>query len=106
MHKIGGAHLQCVNNHYYKGALAIRRIFSLVDMITKAKFSMLFKFDCLGSIIRIVIIKIRFKAIHHLQSIENLRFLLPSVILRLYTWCRLDESFSKSSIGFQKVKVL
>ena len=48
----------------------------------------------------------RFKAIHHLQSIENLRFLLPSLILRLYTGSRLDQNFSKSIIGFQKVKVL
>ena len=30
----------------------------------------------------------------------------PTPILRLYTGCRLDESFSKSFAGFQKVKVL
>ena len=51
-------------------------------------------------------IKIRFKAIRHLQSLENLRFLLPPLILRIYTGCRLDQNFSKSIIGFQKVKVL
>ena len=48
----------------------------------------------------------RFKAINHLQSLENLRFLLPPLILRLYTGCRLDQNFSKSVIVFQKVKVL
>ena len=67
---------------------------------------MILKFICLGSIICIVSIKIRFKAMHHLQSLENLRFLLPPLILRLYTGCRLDKNFSKSIIGFQKVKVV
>ena len=97
-------------------ALPIRRIFSLVDMFTKAKFSclqklnfqialMILKFVCLGSIC-IVSIKIRFKAIHHLQSLENLRFLLPPLILRLYTGCRFDQNFSKSIIHSQKVKIL
>ena len=67
---------------------------------------MILKFICFGSIIIKVSIKIRFKAIHHLQSLENLRFLLPPLILRLYTGCGLDQNFSKSVIGFQKVKVL
>ena len=67
---------------------------------------MFLKSVCLGSIICMVNIKIRFKAIHHLQSLGNLRFLLPSLILRLYTGCRLDQNFSKAIIGFQKVKVL
>ena len=67
---------------------------------------MTLKFVCLGSMIGIVSIKIRFKAIHHLQSLENMRFLLPPLILRLYTGCRLDQNFSKSIIDFQKVKVL
>ena len=67
---------------------------------------MILEFVCLGIIICIASIKIRFKAIHHLQSLENVRFLLPSLILRLYTGCRLDKNFSKSIIGFQKVKVL
>ena len=67
---------------------------------------MIFKFVCLGSIICIVSIKIRFKAIHRLQSLENLRFLLQPLILRLYTGCRLDQNFSKCITGFQKVKVL
>ena len=67
---------------------------------------MILKFACLGRIICIVSIKIRFKAIHHLQSLENLRFLLPPLILRLYTGCRLDQNFSKSIIGFQKEKLL
>ena len=82
---------------FIKEALAIRRIFSLVDMITKAKFSNSpndLKFVCLGSIIFIVSIKILFKVIHHhLQNLENLRFLLPPLILRLYTGCRLDQEF-------------
>ena len=67
---------------------------------------MILKSVCLGSIICIVSIKIRFKAIHHLQSLKNLRFLLSLLILRLYTGCRLEQNFSKSIIGFQKVKVL
>ena len=67
---------------------------------------MILKFVYLGSIMCIVSIKIRFKAIHHLQSLEDLRFLHPPLILRLYTGCRLDQIVSKSVIGFQKVKVL
>ena len=69
-----------------KGALAIRRIFSLVDMITKPKFSnalMFLKLDCFGSKICIESIKICFKAIYHLQSRENLGLLRPPLILRL-----------------------
>ena len=58
-----------------------------------------------GQICR-VSIKICFKAIHHLQSHENLCILHPPLILRLYTGCRLDETFSKSVAGFQKGKVL
>ena len=65
---------------------------------------MILKFVFLGSLICVVNIKIRFKAIHHFQSLENLRFLLPPFILRLYTGCRLDKIFSKFIIGFQKVK--
>ena len=65
---------------------------------------MILKFGCLGKCL--VSTKIRFKAIHHLQSLDNLRFLLPPLILRLYTGCRLDQNFSKSITGFQKVKVL
>ena len=67
---------------------------------------MILKFVCLGSIICIVSIKIRFIAIHYLPSLENLRFLIRPLILRLYTGCRLDLNFSKPIIGFQKVKVL
>ena len=43
---------------------------------------------------------------HHLQSLENLHFLLPPLILRLYTECRLDQNLSESIIGFKKIKVL
>ena len=67
---------------------------------------MILKFVCLGSIKCIVSIKICFKAIHHLQSLENLSFLLPPLIIRLYTGCCLDQTFSKSIIDFQKVKLL
>ena len=67
---------------------------------------MFLKLVCFGSKICIESIKIGFKAIHHLKSRENLRLLLPPLILRLYTGCRLDESFSKPLAGFQKVKVL
>ena len=67
---------------------------------------MFLKVDCFGSKISIESTKIGFKAIHHLQSHENLRLLLPPLILRFKTGCRLDESFSKSFAGFQKVNVL
>ena len=67
---------------------------------------MILKFVCLGSIICIVSIKICFKAIHHLQSLEKLALSTPTLILRLYTGFRLDQNFSKSIIGFQKGKVL
>ena len=67
---------------------------------------MFLKLDCFGSKICIESIKIGFKAIHHLQSRENLRLLLPPLTLRLKTGCRSDDSFSKSFAGFQKVKVL
>ena len=66
---------------------------------------MILKFVFFGSIICIVSITIHFKAIRHLQSLENLRSLHPPLILRLYTACRLDQ-FYKTIIGFQKVKVL
>ena len=90
-------------------ALAIRCIFSLVDMIIKTKFSnrlMFLKLVYFGSQICIVSIKLCSKEIHHLQSRENLCLLHPPVVLRLYTGCRLGETFSKSIVGFQKVNVL
>ena len=95
--------------HLMKEALAIKRTFSLVDMITRAIFSNSpnnFKFICLGSIICKVSIKIRFKAIHHLQRLENLRFLLSPLILRLYTGCRLDQKFSKTISKSKSTKLL
>ena len=55
-------------------------------MITKLNFQialMFLKLDCFGSKICIESIKIGFQAIHHLQSRENLRLLLPPLILRL-----------------------
>ena len=44
---------------------------------------MFLKLDPFGSKMCIESIKIGFKAIHYLQSREKLRFLLPSLILRL-----------------------
>ena len=70
-------------------------------MITKLKFQialMILKSICLDSLIGIVSIKIRLKAIHHLQILENLRYLLPPLILRLCAGCRLDQNISKSII--------
>ena len=66
---------------------------------------MILKIVCLGSVICIDSIKIRFKAIRHLQSLENLRFILPTLILR-FILGRLDQNCSKSIIGFQNIKVL
>ena len=47
-----------------------------------------------------------FKAIHHLQYRKNVHFLLPPLILRLYTGCRLGQTLSKYIANFKKVKVL
>ena len=44
---------------------------------------MFLELDSFGSKICIESIKIGFNAIHHLQSRENLRLLLPPLILRL-----------------------
>ena len=41
-----------------------------------------------------------------LQYRENVHFLLPSLILRLYTGCHLDKTLSKYIACFKKVKVL
>ena len=67
---------------------------------------MFLKLVYFGSKICIVSINICFKAIHHLQSCENLCLLHLPLSLRLYTGCRLEETFRKSVAGFQKVKVL
>ena len=67
---------------------------------------MFLKLVYFGSKICIVSINICFKASHHLQSRKNLCLLHPPLSLRLYTACRLDETFRKSVAGFQKVKVL
>ena len=48
--------------------------------------------------------KIRFKAIHHLQYHENVHFLLPPLILRVKTGCRLDQSLSKCIASYKKSK--
>ena len=48
----------------------------------------------------VVSIKIPFKEIHHLQSLENLCFLLPPLILSLYIGCCSDQNFNKSIIVF------
>ena len=67
---------------------------------------MFLKLVYFSSKICIVSIKVCFKEIHHLLSRENLCLLHPPLILRLHTGCRLDERFSKSGAGIQKVKVL
>ena len=40
------------------------------------------------------------------QYRENVHFLPPPLILRLYTGCRLDQTLSKCIASFKKVKVL
>ena len=67
---------------------------------------MILKLVQFSSKICIVSNKIRFKAIHHLQYRENVHFLLPPLILRLYTGCCLDETLSKCIASYKKVKVL
>ena len=37
---------------------------------------------------------------------ENVHFLLPPLILRRYTGCRLDQTLSKCTANFKKVRVL
>ena len=44
--------------------------------------------------------------IHRLQYRENVHFLLPPLILRLYTGCRLGQTLSKCIASLKKVKVL
>ena len=66
----------------FQGVLAIRRIFSLQNLNFQIALIIL-KLVCFGRKICIESIKIGFKAIHHLQSLENLRLLLPPLILRL-----------------------
>ena len=60
------------------------------------------KLVCFGSKICIESIKIGLKAIHRLQSRENLRLLLPFPHFMSLDWVPLDESFSKSVAGFKK----
>ena len=67
-----------------KELLAIRRIFSLVDMVTNTKFSNcpnVFKIGVVWQKICIVGNRICFKAIHHLQYRVNVQFLPPPLIL-------------------------
>ena len=91
-----------------QGALAIRRIFSQVDMITNTKFSnfrMFLKLVWFGSKVCIVSIKICFKVIH--QAVKCCAFpILPPLILRLSTGYHLDPTLSNCIASFQKVKLL
>ena len=57
-----------------------------------------------SSKICIVSSKIRFKAIRHLQYRENVHFLLPPLILRLYTGCHVDQALSKCIASYKKSK--
>ena len=89
--------------------LALRRIFSLVDMITNAKFlkrPYVFKIGVVWQKICIAGHTIHFKASHHSQYRENVHFLLLPLISRLYTGCHLDLTLSKCIASFKKVKVL
>ena len=67
---------------------------------------MFLKLICFGRKICIVIIEMRFKAIHNLQRRENLRLLLPPLFLHLFAGCRFEEPFSKPLADFQNVNVL
>ena len=76
-------------------------------MITNTKFSNcpnVFKIGVVQQEICIVSNKIRFKAIHHLQYRENVHFLLPPLILRLYSGWRLDQTLSKCIASYKKSK--
>ena len=48
--------------------------------------------------------QISFKAIYHLQYRKNVHFLLPPIIIRLYTGCRLDQTLSISN-GIVSTKI-
>ena len=66
-------HILC----FKQGALAIRRIYSLVGMITDTKFKIdlvFLKLVWFGSTICIVSIKIRFKAINYCKAVETCTF--------------------------------
>ena len=76
-------------------------------MITNTKFSNCpnaLKIGVVQQKICIVSNKIRGKAIQYLQYRENVHFLLPSLILRLYTGCRLDQNLSKCIASLKKSK--
>ena len=45
-----------------------------------------------------------FQSDSYLQYRENLCFLLPPLILRLYTGCRFDRNLSKCIVSFPKFK--
>ena len=59
-----------------------------------------------GNELYILCTKVGFVATHHLQCRENLCFLLPSLILHLYTACRFNQTISERIAIFQRVKVL
>ena len=83
---------------FYQRSSSDKVIFYLVDMITSPNFQIASKFLKLvwfGCKIYIVCVKIRFKAIYHLQIGENLHFLLPPLNFRLYTGCPLDQTVRK-----------
>ena len=87
----------------------IRRMFSLVYITANIKFSNcpnIFKIGVVQQKIYIASNSIRFRAIHPLQYRENVHFLLPPLILSLYTGCRLDQTLSKCIASFKEVKML
>ena len=57
-----------------------------------------------GSKICIVSIKYVSKRFIIYKAVKTNSFYIHPLTLRLYTGCRLDETFSKSGAGFQKVK--
>ena len=59
-----------------------------------------------GNKIFILCIKVGFKEILHLRSRAILRFLLPPLILRLYSRYRFDQTISSCLAIFQRLKVL
>ena len=67
---------------------------------------MLLKLVYFSSKIGIVSSKVCLKVIPHLQYHENMHFILPTLILRLYTGCRLDQTLSKCIASLKKIKVL
>ena len=103
----------CSNNKFHQAnlylgiqnALAIRRVFSLIDMITNTKFSncpLVFKIGAVQQQNMQSKHQNTFQSNISLASSKNLRFLLPPLVLRLSTGCHLDQTLSKCLTNFKK----